>query len=1050
MKQKHLSKIQRLFDLLRPGALTMLLMLGFAVGAVAQTVTVSGNVTDETGLGLPGVNILVQGTSTGTITDIDGSYELRTEKGATLVFSFTGYTSQNVVVGNEARINVSMNPDAQVLGEVVVTGYTSQQKKDLTGAVGVVNTEQLTQIPSSNVTSQLQGRVSGVTVSGDGRPGQTAKVRIRGFTSLSGANDPLYVVDGVPTQDISTLNPNDVENMSVLKDAGAASIYGSRAANGVILITTKRGQNSGVKVNYDMYVGSIDPGSRPDFLLNTQGYADLQWLVYRNDGTTETHPVYGPSSNATPTLPSWAADTDWWDVITQNALITNHDISLSGGNENARFYAGLNYFDQEGIVINNFSQRYSARLNSEFKIANGRVTLGENLTVTGRKGLGILGNGEESSPITSVYRLQPIIPHLITVPVTGTNHDYVVGDYGGTGIAPRLGNSWNEYARRIREKDDRQTDVRLLGSTYLDLKIIDGLNARTTFGGSLQNGYNTDWSGATYEDAENVATAAYNEQGYYNADWVWTNTLTFDKNFGLSRILAVAGYESVKYGIGRGVTANRAGYFSTDPAFRTVSNGAQISGATSWFNTPTSLVSTFLRADYSFDNRYYISGTIRRDGSSRFGKDFRYGTFPSVSGGVRVSDFFDTGGFLSDLKIRGGYGTMGNQLPVNPANQYNLFGGDPATSYYDIDGAGTSSSQGFRPTRLGNADTKWETQVTTNVGFDASLFNSKLQMSFDYYQKSASDLLVVVPLPAIYGAASAPARNVGEIKNTGIDLQLDYRTKITPDLGFDATATFTSYKTEIIKFTDDIDYFSGSIQAQRIGDFTRNEVGHSISQFYGYQVLGLFQSQSEVDGAPTQDGAEPGFFRYQDTDGDGEITPDDRVFIGDPNPDFTYGLNLGLNYKGFDLSAFFFGSQGNEIFNYNKWWLDFWPSFQGQKSTDLLNNSWTPQNTGTNVPKASNKSNFSTNTQSTSYYVEDGSYFRLRNLQIGYTLPKSVTEGIGLNNVRLYVQGINLFTVTKYSGLDPDVNSGGDQAFGIDLGNNPLVKQYLFGLHVGF
>lgn len=1051
MKQKHLSKIKGLFDLLRPGGVTLLLMLGFAVSAIAQSVTVSGNVTDETGLGLPGVNILVQGTSTGTITDIDGNYELRTEKGKTLVFSFTGYTTQNVVVGDNARINVSMKPDAQVLGEIVVTGYTAQQKRDLTGAVGTVDTKDLTAIPSSNVTAQLQGRVSGVTVSGDGRPGAVAKVRIRGFSSFTGANDPLYVVDGVPTQDISTLNPNDIESVSVLKDAGAASIYGSRAANGVVLITTKRGQSSGVKVSYDMYVGNQNPGKGDQNLLSTQEYADLQWLVYRNDGTDETHPLYGPSTNPAPTLPSWAANTDWWDVLTRNALITNHDISFSGGNENARFYAGLNYFNQEGIVINNFSERYSARVNSEFKMANGRLTLGENLTVTGRKGNGISGNGAEASPLSEgLYRAQPIVPHVITTPIEGVTHDFEPGDFGGTGIAPRLGNARNIYARQVRDREDRQTDVRLLGSTYLDLKIIDGLNARTTFGGTFQNGYNTDWTGATYENAENIGTSAYNENSYYNADWVWTNTLTFDRNFGANRILAVAGYESVKYGIGRGVSSTRAGYFSTDPAFRTVSNGAQITSATSYFITPTTLASTFLRADYSYNNRYYLSATIRRDGSSRFGEDYKYGTFPSVSGGVRVSDFIAGADFLSDLKIRGGYGTMGNQLPVNPSNQFSLFGGDPGSSNYDLNGSGSSSVQGFRPTRIGNLDTRWETQTTTNIGFDASMFNSKLQLSFDYYQKSASDLLVVVPLPDIYGDAAAPARNVGEIKNSGIDLQLDYRTKLTSDLSLDATLTFTTYKNEIIKFTDDIDFFSSSFGDTRIGAFNRNEVGHSISEFFGYQVLGLFQSQADVDGSPTQDGAEPGFFKFADIDGDGEITPDDRTYIGNPNPDFTYGLNLALNYKGFDLSAFFFGSQGNEIFNYNRWWLDFWPSFQGQKSQNLLYNSWTPNNTDATTPKASNKSNFSTNTQSTSYYVEDGSFFRLRTLQLGYTLPADTFKGIGLGSARIYVQGTNLFTVTNYSGLDPDVNNGGDAAFGVDLGNYPLVRQYLVGLHVGF
>ncbi len=1039
-------------------SLLTLLFAASATVAFAQRTVVGTVTSDSDKLPLIGATILLKGSDSGTITDIDGSYSIRVAgNDAVLVVSYTGYESQEVAVGSQTTVNVALAESATSLSEVVVTGYTAQQKKDLTGAVGTVNTDDLKQIPSSNINSQLQGRVSGVTVSGDGRPGSVAKVRIRGFASFNGDNDPLYIVDGVPTLDVSTLNPNDVESISVLKDAGAASIYGSRAANGVILVTTKKGQNKGVKVSYDMYVGSQNPSVGNLDILNAQEYADLQWLVYKNDGTSETHPIYGPSSNASPTIPAWAGDTDWFDQITRNALITNHDVSLSGGNDNARFYAGLNYFNQEGIIVTNFSKRYSARLNSEYKVAKGHITIGENLTVTGRTGNGVSGNGTEGSPVSRVYMSQPIIPATIEKQneTVGISHTFVAGEYGGTGIASRTGNTPNVLADLERNDQDRQNDVRLLGSVFGDLKIMDGLNYRSTFGGTYQSGYNTDWTGATYERAENQATSSYNENSYYNSDWVWTNTLTLDKTFGLNRVLAVAGYEAVEYGVGRGVSASKANYFSIDPAFRSVSNGGSITNASSGFNTPVRLVSQFLRADYSFNNRYYLSGTIRRDGASNFGPDFRYGVFPSVSAGVRVSDLI-AADFLSDMKIRGGYGTMGNQRSVNPGNQFNQYGGGPGDTYYDLNGTGSSSLQGFAATFTGNPDSKWETQITTNIGFDASLFDSKLQVSFDWYQKKAQDLLFKRQVDATSGNADQASINIGDMKNTGIDLQLDYRTNITNDLKLDATLTFTTYKNEITKITDNIDYFDSGFGDTRIGSFNRNAVGHSISEFYGYQVTGLFQSQAEVDGAAVQDGAEAGFFRYQDQilEGedapDGVINPDDRVYIGNPNPDFTYGLNLGLTWKDFDLSAFFFGSQGNEIFNYNKWWLDFWPSFQNQKSNDLLNNSWTPENTGATTPKASNKSNFSNNTQSVSYYVEDGSFLRLRNLQLGYTLPTDAIGRIGLSKARIYVQGVNLFTATKYSGIDPDVNNGGDRAFGVDFGNYPLVKQFIVGLNVSF
>lgn len=1016
--------------------------------ALAQERVVTGTVKDENGSAMPGVNVLVVGTSNGTVSDASGKYSISVGSGARLLFSFIGYTSQEVTVGASTTLDVSMKVDVTELSEIVVTGYASQEKKDLTGSVGTIKTKDLVAIPSSNVTNQLQGRIAGVTVSGDGRPGQTAKVRIRGFSSFQN-NDPLYIVDGVPTQDISTLNPNDVESMSVLKDAGAASIYGSRASNGVIIVTTKKGTKSGVTVNYDMYYGSQDPGKKPDFLLNTKELADLQWLVYKNDGTTETHPFYGLSSNANPTLPSWAADTDWYKTLTRKAMIMNHDLSLSGGNENAKFFAGINYFNQEGIVITNYSKRFSARVNSEFKIKD-RVTIGENLTVTGRTGLGVSGNRDEGSPFAGIYNTQPIIPAIITQTTPGISRTFQPGEYGGNGIAPRLGNTRNRLAELNRNADDVAQDIRLLGSIFMDVKILESLSFRSTFGGTFQNGYNTDWTGATYENAENIATPTYNENAYFGSDWVWTNQLTFNKTFDAHKILAVAGYESVKYGIGRSLTATRAGYFSDAFSFRTLNNGANIQSATSGLGTPTTLVSQFVRADYSFSDKYLLSATVRRDGSSRFGQDNRYGVFPSVTAGWRISEESFMAGleFISDLKIRGGYGTMGNQLAVSPVNQFFLYGGSVSDSNYDLNGTGSSSLQGFRPTRIGNPNAKWETNVTTNIGIDAGLFDNKLQVAIDLYSKQTKDLLYNPPLPGTAGASDVPYINIAEMNNKGIDIQLTYKKIVTPDLTVDATLTFTKYKNEIVKIADGIDYFADG--GSRIGAFNRNAVGRAVSEFYGYNVLGLFQTAEEVAASPVQDGAEPGFFKYQDVNGDNQITSDDRVYIGNPNPDFTYGLNLGANYKNFDVSLFFYGSNGNEIFNYNKWWIDFWPSFQNQKSPDLLYNSWTPERTSATTPKASNKSNFSTNTQSTSYYVENGSFMRLRNLQIGYNFPSSVISKVGMSSARIYLQGVNLFTISKYSGLDPDLNNSGDTFFGVDEGNYPLVKQYTVGVHIGF
>lgn len=1021
----------------------------FAFGyqeAAAQTVT--GQVTSsEDNLGIPGVNIIIKGTSTGVVSDFDGNFRISVAPGDVLVFSYVSFSTQEIPVNNQSVINVSLNPDYTSLSEVVVTGYASQAKKDLTGAVGVVDPGELNAIPTGNPENQMQGRVAGVTVTSSGEPGSPSKVRIRGFGSLTN-NNPLYIVDGVPTTDISNINPNDIAAMNILKDAGAASIYGSRASNGVIIIATKRGE-SGVQFSYSMYAGTQYPGKGVEGLVDTQGYADLQWKVYDNDGTNEIHPIYGDSNNPSPTLPSWAANTDWYDNFTSNALIQNHDISFSGGNDKATFFGGLGYFDQQGIVNTTYAKRVNARFNSEFKVLKGdRITIGENITVSYRNRNGVTNLGEASPIQMGSYRTQPIIPVIITDPITGISHDFVPGEYGGTGIAPRLGNGDNVIATLDRNADDTNFDVRFIGSAFIDIKIIDVLKFRTTLGGTLQNGYYTDWTSSTYESAENVATNAFGEGSYYNADWVWSNTLTWDQTFNEQhRVLAVGGYEANKYGMGRGVDGRRSDYFSDAVDFRTLTNGANIVNATSYANTPVTLVSLFLRVDYAFRDKYLVSATVRRDGSSVFDEENRFGVFPSFSAGWRISDenFMSGAGWLSELKIRGSWGQMGNQLPVSPFNRFTLFGGDAGSSFYDITGTGTSSVQGFRPTQIGNPAAKWESNTTTDIGLDASFMENKLEFIFDWYKKETNDLLYAPELPGTAGAATPPTVNIAAMKNTGVDIQLIYRNQ-WGDFGFEGNASFTTYKNEITAIAEGVESFpSGD---SRIGAFSRNEVGRSLSEYYGYQVVGLFQSDSEA-AAANQDGAEAGFFQYEDVDGNGSIDANDRKFIGNPNPDFSLGLNLAFTYKSFDLSAFFYGTQGNDIYNWNKWWVDFWPSFQGQKSQALLNDSWTPSNTGATVPKASNTSNFSTNTQSTSYYIEDGSYMRMKNIQLGYNFSQELLSKMKLRNLRVYLQGVNLFTATKYSGLDPELG-GADTDFGVDRGNYPTVKQFIFGLNIGF
>ena len=990
------------------------------------------------------------------MTGIDGGYSLRVPgPTSVLVFSSVGYLTQAITVGSQTVIDVVLVSDVQALQEVVVTGYTTQRRRDLTGAVGVVSADELTTVPTGQLTSQLQGRASGVTVIGDGRPGEAAKVRIRGLSSFE-SNDPLYIVDGVPTTDISFLNPNDVETMVVLKDAGAASVYGSRASNGVIVVNTKKGSSGGIKVTYDMYTGWSLPGGGPTKdLLTSEEFAQLQWLVYKNDGTVETHPVFGPSSNPNPTMPQWwvdngSKDTDWWDEVTNPALKTSHDLTLSGGTQNAHYFAGLGYLDEDGIVIHNYSKRARGRFNSEFTFLGDRVKVGENLTMQYWRGLGV-GNLGEGSPINGTsYRMVELIPVIWRGPdYVGNNGNlFTAGGWGGTGIASRIGNNTNRVADLTRGKDNWDQYFNLLGNLYVDIKILNGLNFRSSFGGGYGTGYGQSFGFKTPENAEPTGNTTFNEYANWGANWIWTNQLTYDKTFGDHKVTAVAGYEAIKTGIGRSMSGQRGNYFSTDISYRTLSNGASINSLDGDLYTPVALVSMIGKFDYGFRNKYLFSATIRRDGSSKFGSGTRYGIFPAFSAAWRISEeSFMTGlSWLSDLKLRGSWGMMGNQLALGSQNQYSLYSSSVSTAGYDITGAVTSAVTGYRPSRIGNPDAKWETNVTTDVGIESTFLNDRITFVFDWFLKQTKDLLFSVERPAQGGNATAPYINVAEMQNKGFDVELGYKDSFG-DLGFRANLDLTHYKNKIVSIAEGYDYFDYGGGTTRIGDAHRNIVGEEMSSFFGYNYLGLFKSQGEVDAHAEQTGAAPGFLKFEDTNNDGAITPDDRVIIGSPHPDFSYGLNLDLSYKGFDLNAYFYGSQGNEIFNWNLWWIDYWASFQGQKSKRLLYESWTPERPDATVPKASNTANFSTSGQVNGYYIEDGSFLKLKNLQLGYTLPQSVVSRIKMKSLRVYVQAVNLFTFTKYSGMDPELG-GDDRAFGSDTGNYPNVKQVIFGLNL--
>ncbi len=1018
---------------------------------------------------MPGVNVIIKGTSTGTATDGSGQYRLNVAGNqAVLVLSFIGYVAKEVSVGAQSTLDVQMEIDVQTLSELVVTGYATQEKKDITGSVSILKERELNAVPASNPEALLQGRVAGVTVTTNPAPGAAASVRIRGLATF-GNNTPLYVVDGVPTLDISSLNPNDIESMNVLKDAGAASIYGSRATNGVIIISTKKGKSGKVIVTYDGSYGFQNAGNGYKNLLNPQEQADLEWLSNKNSGLANNSANYG--SGATPVLPDYTiptgakngsaavdpalynvdyskgpiyqitqankSGTNWFKESTQTAPITNQNLTLSGGGENSKYLVGFNYFNQQGTVIETYLKRYTVRANTEFNIKN-KVRIGENFTVSVRRRNNIAG---AEGIFNYMYTLQSIVPV----------YD-IKGGFGST-RGQNLGNQSSPVAALKRSKDNLDFDTRIFGNVYAEADLIKGLTVRTSFGGAFQNGYNTNFSYHTYENSENNGTNSFSENASYNAEWTWTNTATYKKTFGDHNVSIVAGTEAVEQGIGRGVGGTRIDYFSDDPKFWTLTTGAGGISNYSYSNTPSTLFSYLGRADYGYKDKYLLSATIRRDGSSKFISQF--GVFPSITGAWRISQegFMSGNNIFNDLKLRAGYGVMGGQININSTSQYNIYGGRKSDAYYDLSGSSSNPAQGLWLTNIGNPAGQWEENKTTNIGIDASFLKGRLDVTLDVYQKVTDGLLFQLDIPAVNGNGVAPFKNVAKMSNKGFDMQVIYKGVIATDWRYEANLTFTTYKNNIESLAPDVKFFdvnSAASEEGRIGGrFVRNEAGHPISSFFGYKVIGLFQSAGEVTGAPAQEGAGPGRFRYADVNSDGVITPDDRTYIGDPNPNFTYGLNLNVGYKAFDFTVFFYGVQGKDLVNYTKWWNDFVPSFQTRKSKNALYNSWTPTNTGATTPIAETASNISTNQAVKSYYIEDGSYLRAKNIQLAYNLPSAMANKVGLNRARIYVQGVNLFTVTKYSGLDPELG-GNDNGFGVDGGQYPNTKQYIFGLNLSF
>ena len=1036
-------------------------------------------VTDNMGLVI-GANVIVQGTTNGNITDMDGVAILEEVPGdAILEISYIGYVTQLVPVNNQSKLAIRLAEDSQAIDEVVVVGYGTQSKKDITGSVAVVNAEDLNKTPAASAAQQLQGRAAGVVVGSTGSPGSSTMVRIRGIGTVND-NGPLYVIDGVSTrnQNLNTINPNDIESMQVLKDASAAAIYGAQASNGVILITTKKGSKSGApKLTYDMYVGGSRTGKKYD-VLNSADRLAVEWAAQeganRINGSTDypSHPQFG--TGATPSIPNYLSvvgangqnldpseysypnnqlvvfdpidGTNWWDEIDRTAFIQNHQLSASGGNEKGQYMMSANYFHQDGTVKYQYFKRYQIRANTSYNLREW-LRVGENLTFAYTKDNGLNAGSTESTPYSWTYRASPWVPV----------YD-IDGQFAGSKIAGTC-NFQNPYAIVYRNKDNYWSNSRLFGNIWAELDPVKNLTLRTNFGLDYRTNYSYSMSKKNLEFSETPGINGLTEAAGFNFRWVWTNTATYDWKINDSNKLNVLiGMEAIKDNVGRGMEAYRQGYLyedNTDTWVLAMGENNNQRTNNSWYNGEYSLFGIFGRVDYAFQDKYLVTGIIRRDGVSRFSKKNRYATFPSASLGWRISEeaFMERSrDWLDDLKIRAGYGETGNAEVPRATNYAFEFSTNPTLTNYDLTGAQNSADLGYRLSYFGNEDTKWEKTKMINVGIDATFLNGKFGANVEWYNRKTSDMLVAAAYSAMAGEAGAPYINIGDMRNTGWDIMLNYQDS-KGDWAWGTNLNISQYKNKVLKLgdSDDASFYGYS---DRISGFvSRTTKGRSIGEFYGYKIVGFYESAAEAEAlvplGESKGKYDPatyiGKYKYADVDGDGVISTDDRTWLGSPHPKVTLGWNTDVSWKGFDFSMFWYASLGNKIFNGAKYFTDFW-MFNGNRSSRMRDLSWEPGKTNAILPildKSDNKSG----TNSNSYYVEDGSYARLKNLMFGYTFPAAWMRKATIQRLRVYVQLENVATITKYKGIDPEVTnrdktaSGGDLEKGIDVGGQPNTRK---------
>jgi len=998
--------------------------------------TVTGTITDDKGTPVLGATVLVQDTNRGTTTDFDGKYAIEVSDSETLVFSSLGFSTKTILVGSQTTIDVILVEEASALSEVVVTGYSSQNTRDITGSVSVVKAEDLEATSPLNFEEALQGQSSGVVVGNQGGPGQGAVVRIRGYGTING-NDPLYIIDGTPTgAGLTDINPNDIESVQVLKDASSAAIYGNRAANGVIIVTTKSGKrNSKVNFSANAYAGvNFIPNSVFPDLASPQQLADAIWQASANDGAAPSNQQFG--SGANPVLPVFLIPqgaqspgenpysfpgnritranlqgTDWFDEYFNSAIVKNFNVSASGGSENSRGFMSLSALDQEGVAYETDFLRYTLRANSSFDVTD-RFRVGENVTISYSEQTVPPGVDVNDGTIASLYRISPLIPVRD-----------VGGNFAGSGVGG-LGNGNNPIAIADRNKDNKTLNFRAIGNFYGEFDVLKNFTFKSNLGFDLESVNTTNFTPASFEGEAAVENSVLNETSSFNRTYTWFNTLNYSNTFGEHEVDALVGTEFNKQTF-RFFGAGRSEFLFDDVInirFLDLGEG-DFTGFGNGFIQ--SYFSSFGKVDYKFKDRYLLSATLRYDSSSVFTPENRDGFFPSFSAGWRVSNepFLENSSIFNDLTVKLGYGVVANDGSIEATSIANTF--SPNNDFFAFPNSNTSSATGYGLASRGNPDLQWETTSTINAGITARLIN-KIDFSFDFYDATTEDMLVFVPRdPTVLGQTNGTIENIGEMNNKGFDASIGYGTSNDSDFNFNIAFNISAYKNEVVFLDEENpDIF---IQGDRVRDQipNRTQAGEPLASFYGKEFIGI-----GPDG------------RMQFAN-DGETQ-----FIGNPHPDFTYGLNFSGDYKTFDFSLLVQGSQGNDLYNFMKFFTDF-NTFPGTKSIDYV--------TSNGLPALTNDAAIIANESApSSYYVEDGSYVRLKNVVIGYSLPDVVSKKLGVEKIRWYIQGRNLITLTEYTGLDPEVNLrnvGGTNpnlTIGLDSGVYPIDRSVILGFNVSF